>query len=126
MRIDEYADLDATALAAVIAAGDVTAEEVATLAAEAINAVSELNAVCVGPFEKPLDHAADGVLAGVPFAIKDLVIHARGVPTRMGTRLLGDGIAPPADTSPRPGRLSSASSSRVQAAKAGIPSKFTV
>ncbi|WGY02425.1 amidase family protein [Nocardioides sp. QY071] len=98
MRIDEYADLDATALAAVIAAGDVTAEEVATLAAEAINAVSELNAVCVGPFEKPLDHAADGVLGGVPFAIKDLVIHARGVPTRMGTRLLGDGIAPPADT----------------------------
>ena len=98
MRIDEYAELDATALAAVIAAGDVTADEVAALATEAINAVSELNAVADGPFEKPLDYAADGPLAGVPFAIKDIVLHAAGVPTRMGTRLLGDGVVPPADT----------------------------
>jgi amidase len=98
MRIDEYAALDATALAAVIASGEVTADEVAQVATEAINAVSELNAVCAGPFEKPLDHAPDGPLAGVPFAIKDLVLHAAGVPTRMGTRLLGEGITPPADT----------------------------
>ncbi|MFD1246316.1 amidase [Nocardioides ginsengisoli] len=98
MRIDEYAELDATALAAAIAAGEVTADEVAQVATEAIDAVAELNAVAHGPFEKPLDHAADGRFAGVPFAIKDLVLHAAGVPTRMGTRLLGDGLVPPTDT----------------------------
>ncbi|GAA1383560.1 amidase family protein [Kitasatospora putterlickiae] len=100
MNIDEYAALDATALAAVIASGEVTAGEVAALATEAITTVNkELNAVAEGPFDRPLDHAADGRFAGVPFAIKDLVLHAAGVPTRMGTRLLGkDGYVPAADT----------------------------
>ncbi|MFF1946000.1 amidase [Rhodococcus qingshengii] len=99
MNIDEYAALDATALAAVIASGEVTADEVAELATTAIASVDkELNAVAAGPFERPLDYAADGRFAGVPFAIKDLVCHAAGVPTRMGTRLLGEGIVPPADT----------------------------
>ncbi|GAA3184777.1 MULTISPECIES: amidase [Streptomyces] len=99
MNFDEYAALDATALAAVIASGEVTADEVAALATEAIARVDkELNAVAEGPFDRPLDHAADGRFAGVPFAIKDLVCHAAGVPTRMGTRLLGDGYVPAADT----------------------------
>ncbi|MFE7394552.1 amidase [Streptomyces sp. NPDC057582] len=99
MNIDEYAALDATALAAVIASGEVTADEVAALATEAIAGVDkELNAVAEGPFDRPLDYAADGRFAGVPFAIKDLVCHAAGVPTRMGTRLLGEGFVPPADT----------------------------
>lgn len=99
MNIDEYAALDATALAAVIASGDVTADEVAELATKATTSVNrELNAVAEGPFDQPLEYAADGRFAGVPFAIKDLVCHAAGVPTRMGTRLLGDGIVPPEDT----------------------------
>ncbi|MBN9742440.1 amidase [Amycolatopsis sp. A1MSW2902] len=99
MNLDEYAALDATALAAVIASGEVTAEEVAALAVEAIGKVNpELNAVADGPFERPLDYSPDGRFAGVPFAIKDLVLHAAGVPTRMGTRMLGQGIVPPADT----------------------------
>ncbi|MFF8772069.1 amidase [Kitasatospora sp. NPDC015120] len=100
MNIDEYAALDATALAAVIASGEVTADDVAALATEAVTTVNkELNAVAEGPFDRPLDHAADGRFAGVPFAIKDLVLHAAGVPTRMGTRLLGkDGYVPAADT----------------------------
>ncbi|MDK0524308.1 amidase family protein [Streptomyces sp. ML-6] len=99
MNFEEYAALDATALAAVIASGEVTADEVAALATEAIAGVDkELNAVAEGPFDRPLDHAADGRFAGVPFAIKDLVCHAAGVPTRMGTRLLGEGHVPSADT----------------------------
>ncbi len=99
MNLDEYAALDATALASVIASGEVTAEEVAALAVEAIGKVNpELNAVADGPFERPLDYSRDGRFAGVPFAIKDLVLHAAGVPTRMGTRMLGQGIVPPADT----------------------------
>ncbi|MGV9295449.1 amidase [Amycolatopsis sp. NPDC003676] len=99
MNIDEYAALDATALAAVIASGEVTAEEVAALAVEAIGKVNpELNAVADGPFERPLEYSPDGRFAGVPFAIKDIVLHAAGVPTRMGTRLLGKGVVPPEDT----------------------------
>ncbi|MGW7531232.1 amidase [Amycolatopsis sp. NPDC054798] len=99
MRLDEYAALDATALAAVIASGEVTAEEVAALAIEAIVRVNpELNAVADGPFQRPLDYSRDGRFAGVPFAIKDLVLHAAGVPSRMGTRLLGKGVVPPEDT----------------------------
>ncbi|WP_370936787.1 amidase [Amycolatopsis sp. cg13] len=99
MNIDEYAALDATALAAVIASGEVTAEEVAALAIEAIGKVNpELNAVADGPFERPLEYSPDGRFAGVPFAIKDIVLHAAGVPTRMGTRLLGKGVVPPEDT----------------------------
>ncbi|WP_409464439.1 amidase [Amycolatopsis sp. GA6-003] len=99
MRLDEYAALDATALAALIASGEVAAAEVAALAVEAIGKVDpELNAVADGPFDRPLEYARDGRFAGVPFAIKDLVLHAAGVPTRMGTRLLGKGVVPPEDT----------------------------
>lgn len=99
MNIDEYAALDATGMAEVIASGDVTADEVAAVATKALADVDDkLNAVATGPFEKPLDYAGDGRFAGVPFVIKDLVCHAEGVPTRMGTRMLGDGIRPPADT----------------------------
>lgn len=99
MNIEEYAALDATGLAEAINSGDVTADEAAELATDAINAVNaELNAVATGPFDRPLDYAAEGRFAGVPFAIKDLVCHAEGVPTRMGTRMLGDGVTPPADT----------------------------
>ncbi|UQE75947.1 amidase family protein [Gordonia sp. PP30] len=99
MNFDEYTALDATGLAATIAAGDLTAAEAAELATDAINAVNEeINAVAGGPFGRPLAYADDGCFAGVPFVIKDLICHAEGVPTRMGTRMLGDGLVPPADT----------------------------
>ncbi|MGC0362611.1 amidase [Rhodococcus sp. 27YEA15] len=99
MNIDEYAALDATGMAEVIASGEVTADEIAAIATKAITAVDDkINAVATGPFDRPLEYAPDGRFAGVPFAIKDLVCHAAGVPTRMGTRMLGDGIRPPADT----------------------------
>ncbi|VFA97497.1 amidase [Nocardia cyriacigeorgica] len=99
MNIDEYAALDATSLAAVIASREVTADEVAELATKAITSVNaELNAAADGPFERPLDYDTEGRFAGVPFAIKDLICHAAGVRTRMGTRLVGDGIVPDADT----------------------------
>ncbi|MDL5156123.1 amidase [Actinomycetospora termitidis] len=99
MKLSEYADLDATALAALIRSGEVSAAEVAGTATEALEAVQpEVNALVSGPFDAPLDHAADGPFAGVPFAVKDLITHAAGVPTRSGSRLLGDGVPMPADT----------------------------
>ncbi|MGV9746671.1 amidase [Rhodococcus zopfii] len=99
MNFEEYSAQDATALAKMVSAGEVTAYELAVLATNGINAVNEkINAVATGPFGSPLDYALDGRFAGVPFVIKDLVCHAMGVPTRMGTRMLADGITPPADT----------------------------
>ncbi|MGD9526503.1 amidase [Pseudonocardia sp.] len=99
MKLAEYADLDATALAELIRAREVTAQEVQDAAAEALDAVQpELNALVGERFETPLDYAPDGAFGGVPFAIKDLVLHAEGVTQRAGTRLLGTGIPMPTDT----------------------------
>ncbi|ORI27254.1 amidase [Rhodococcus sp. 1168] len=99
MNFEEYCAHDATGLAALVADGDVTADELSALATDGINAVNdEINAVASGPFDAPLDYTRDGRFSGVPFVIKDLICHAEGVPTRMGTQMLGDGIVPPADT----------------------------
>lgn len=99
MEPSEYADLDATALAALIRGGELHPDEVARAAVAALDAVQpQVNGLVTGPFDKPLEYAADGPFAGVPFAIKDLITHAAGVPTRSGTRLLGKGVPMPADT----------------------------
>lgn len=99
MRFSEYARLDATGLAALIRGGEVQRSEVWETAVAAIETInSELNAVAEGPWPQPLAHTADGVFAGVPFAIKDILCHAEGILTRMGTRMLGEGIRPPSDT----------------------------
>lgn len=94
MRVDEYAKCDATELAALIRCHEVTAEDVYAAARRAIEKVdASLNAVADGPWERPLDYAAGGAFTGVPFVMKDLGSHLRGVPTRCGTRLSGDGIS---------------------------------
>jgi amidase len=98
MRIAEYAELDATALAGLIRAGEVTAGEVQNAAAAAIDAVEPLvHAVAGERFAAPLDHDPNGVFAGVPFAVKDLITHPKGVPMRNGSRILGAGIPFPYD-----------------------------
>ncbi|MBB6378795.1 amidase [Pseudonocardia eucalypti] len=94
MRVDEYAAQDATGIAELIRSGEVSAAEVYEAARAALDAVApRLNATAAEPFEKPLEHNADGPFGGVPFAVKDLVCHIAGVPTRMGSRLTGpDGL----------------------------------
>ncbi|MFF4776587.1 amidase [Microtetraspora fusca] len=99
MRVDEYASYDATGLADLIRQGQVKPEEVHAAAGAALDAVQpRLNAMVGARFDAPLDHADDGPFGGVPFAIKDLVLHAAGVPQRAGSRLLGGGVPMPADT----------------------------
>jgi amidase len=99
MRIDEYAAHDATALAGLIRDGEVKATDVHRIAAEAIDAVNaELNAVVGERFAEPLGHDPDGPFGGVPFVIKDLILHAEGVAQRAGTRMLGPGIPMPTDS----------------------------
>ena len=98
MRVSEYTEFDATGLAGLIRAGEVTAAEVHAAATAAIDQVDPVLSAVVGErFDEPLDYEAEGVFAGVPFAIKDLVTHAAGVPTRSGSRLLGPGVPYPYD-----------------------------
>ena len=99
MELSDYVKYDAVGLAQLITSGQVSAHEVQQVAREAIEAVNpELNALVGDLFETPLPYAASGRFAGIPFLIKDLVLHAAGVPTCMGSRLSGEGIAFPHDT----------------------------
>lgn len=100
MHVHEYAAQDATGLAQLVRDKEVSADEVYAAALAAIAEVNPtINAITNGPWERPLDHAADGPFAGVPFGLKDeLGCHAAGVRYRCGSRLTGDGIAFPHDT----------------------------
>src|SRR5207244_81831 len=99
MELHEYAEHDAVGLAALIKRGEVTASEVQDAARRAVDAVNgDLNALAAPLFDEPQEYDASGPFAGVPFAIKDLRIQARGVPCQSGTRLAGDGVVPAADS----------------------------
>jgi len=99
MNLSEYIEYDAIGLAQLIRSGQVSAHEVQQVARQAIQAVNPaLNALVGELFDEPLPYAASGPFAGVPFAMKDLVLHAQGVPTRLGSRLTGQGVAFPYDT----------------------------
>jgi len=96
---EEYLAHDATALAARVRAGDISAEEVLELALERLDALDpKLNAV-VYRMEADARAAARatanrgeeaGVFAGVPFLAKDLITHHKGHPTSSGSRFLAD------------------------------------
>ena len=99
MNLSDYIEYDAIGLAQLISSGQVSTHEVQQVARQAIEAVNPaLNALVGELFDEPLPYAANGPFAGVPFAIKDLVLHAQGVPTRLGSRLAGQGVAFPYDT----------------------------
>ena len=91
MDLADYTAADATELARLMAAGEVHRDEVRDAALRAIAAVEpRLNAVVDGPYEDA--PAADGPLAGVPFAVKDTLPEA-GRPLGFGSRLLGGYVA---------------------------------
>ena len=92
MRHDEYLRLDATAMAAAVARGDVSAPELLQLARDQLARVQpRLNALL-----RPLDELAEaqlarpptGTLGGVPFLVKDSVLDVAGVPTSYGSRAM--------------------------------------
>ncbi len=91
MDVSDYAACDATALAELIAARQVSAAEVRQAALQAIEQVEpELNAVVSGPFEDAT--AGEGPFAGVPFGVKD-TLWERGRPYDFGSRLLEGQVA---------------------------------
>jgi amidase len=94
MEVREYAEFDATGLKELLDKGEVTADEVRTAALTALEEVQpRLNALVAPPLDRPLAGDADGVLAGVPFVIKDLVCSAEGVAQESGSRLFAGYVA---------------------------------
>ena len=93
MELREYLRHDATSLAGFVAAGEVTAAELLSLARRRADDVNPaLNAIVARMDDAADARAADptlsGPFAGVPFLIKDLAQEYRGYPTSFGSRSL--------------------------------------
>jgi amidase len=89
MHLHEYAHCDAIGLRDLMRAGEVTATEVEAVAREALVAAdAQLNGLAFPLFSPALERAHDGLLAGVPFLIKDSGPMAKGVPFSIGSRAL--------------------------------------
>ena len=100
MNLSEYVRYDGLGLAALVRAGEVSREELARAAFEAVDAVNDaLNAI-VGRVDPPVAAAsfdADAVFAGVPFVVKDLWHGWSGVECSEASRL-GAGIVATQDS----------------------------
>ncbi|GAB7550102.1 amidase [Cupriavidus sp. 8B] len=98
MNITEYAGYDATGLAQEIRARRVSPAEVLAAARAAAASINpQLNAL-IEAFPVALEYSPDGPFAGVPFLLKDLVLHARGVHCDHGSRMTAGRVVPAADT----------------------------
>ncbi len=102
ISLKDYCRYDGLGLAELVARGEVTPGELADAAWEAIERLNpELNAVLqVLRQEASAEIAAglpDGPFRGVPFAIKELVCHAKNVRCDMGSRL-AQGYVPTEDS----------------------------
>jgi amidase len=97
MRFDEYLNCDATALARLVARGEVTPAELLGLALERHHRVhGQVNAVVRLMEEQAraqLERPVAGPFGGVPFLVKDCVQDYAGVPTSYGSRSLA-GVVP--------------------------------
>lgn len=91
MTFDDYADHDATALAALVARGDATPAELLDVAIAATEAANPaLNFVAQPLFDRARAAAAKpfgGPFAGVPFMVKDLHMNIAGERSGEGSRL---------------------------------------
>ncbi|WP_342381293.1 amidase [Myxococcus stipitatus] len=102
MHLDDYTRYDATGLAELVRRKDVSPEELLHTALEAIARVNpRLNAVIDVREEDARTTLRNGLpqgpFTGVPFLIKDLALHAAGVPMEVGSRL-ARGLVIPHDT----------------------------
>jgi amidase len=99
MDLKDYSAHDATGLADLVRAGEVSGAELTDCANRAIDSVNgSINAV-VRRLDPPVMGDSEGAFAGVPFLVKDLVLAVGGVPQMMGTRMLAKGeFIPPADS----------------------------
>ncbi|QKT07509.1 amidase [Gordonia sp. X0973] len=97
MNLDEYMGHDATALAELVAAKQVTPKELLDLARKRAGQVNgKLNAIVIN-IDREADEQVKGDLtgpfAGVPFLVKDLHQEYKGYPTTAGCRALRNDVA---------------------------------
>lgn len=99
MDVDDLLDADATSIATAVADRDVTAAEVTEAALARVEARNPtLNALVARRAEAALAEAervepGSGVLAGVPFVIKDLHAEVAGLPATAGSNLFAERVA---------------------------------
>ena len=96
--MDDFGWIDATDLAALVRAGDVTPLELVDAAIARIEGCNpSLNAVVTPMFEQARDAAAQqtltGTFAGVPYLLKDLAVEYAGVRFTEGSRFLRDNVS---------------------------------
>lgn len=101
MKLSQYSAYYGTGLAELVRQKEVTPKELKNAALEGIAKVNpKLNAVVhvlSEQADKEIDSGLpDGPFKGVPFLIKEMVLHASGVPSSMGSRL-AEGISFPYD-----------------------------
>ncbi|WP_116137467.1 amidase [Trinickia diaoshuihuensis] len=101
MNLSEYTRYDAIGLAQLVAAKEVSSEELVQAARSAIETVNpKINAVIEHwPAAEAGARASDGTgpLAGVPFLVKDLALSMQGKRLELGSRL-ARGLVAPADS----------------------------
>jgi len=102
ISLKDYCNYDGLGLADLVARGEVTPGELADAAWEAIERLNpELNAVLQVLRQEASAEIAvglpEGPFRGVPFGIKELVLHAKNVRCDMGSRL-AQGYVPPEDS----------------------------
>ena len=89
MKLNEYIKYDGLGLAELIRNREVSATEVIDCAGQAIDSVNpQINSI-IEQFSAPLsaNQSPDAPFQGVPFLIKDLALHAKGVLNEFGSRL---------------------------------------
>ena len=89
LSLSEYAGYDGLGLAELVARKEVTSEELVKTAVGAIEKINpQINAVLQILDDQALQESrgmvVEGPFAGVPFLIKELVLHAKGVRLDMG------------------------------------------
>lgn len=99
MKLDEYASYDGLGLAELVKSRKVSSDELVATAQAAIAAVNPAINAVIGDIP-PRPPAADpgAPFYGLPFLIKDLVLHAEGVANDMGSRLVAGSFVSPHDT----------------------------
>jgi Asp-tRNA(Asn)/Glu-tRNA(Gln) amidotransferase A subunit family amidase len=98
MKFEDYRSHDAVGLAKLVRDRDVSAEELLDAALARMAQVNPtLNALhldlSVEARASIRSGLPDGPLAGVPYPIKDISVHMKGVPTGAGSRLFKDAVA---------------------------------
>jgi Asp-tRNA(Asn)/Glu-tRNA(Gln) amidotransferase A subunit family amidase len=92
MRFDEYRSHDAVGLAALVANGEATPDELLDAALARLAEVNpQINAVTIDLSDRARGaKAGGGPLAGVPYLLKDLGAALEGTPTSSGSRVFAD------------------------------------